>query len=300
MAQENTLPDDGETLTVLTSFLDRQGQLVGRTVEQLLEDTDSLDPGSRSLAFALTLLLVGVHESIGSIGLLASNNRARDAFVTGRTIYLTIVNACFIAAQGTESAERAFRHAQQKAYRDLNRNVSFGDKTFSLKFNQQIDLNSHPKLKAAIDEYTGRKGREIRLWTPEGLKEQLEEIDKKYGDHLSRFFGLAQLAIYRHASEIAHGTIFGVLWSMGAATPKPSPASITELRQHKQADMNMLMFLLNPCVSNLVQIISIEFPSCELIRDESKRLLDELMASEPIIRMIDSAKARSSSYEFDH
>lgn len=123
----------------------------------------------------LVPLSYSIKDSCETISLLAPQGKMRDCFVVARTVFETIVNFCFICREGNAAAARAEAHAMQKAYRDLQREVEINQRKLTVQWGGQVDLSSYPDLKAVVDEFTSRKGRE-RDWTPENVKQRIEAL----------------------------------------------------------------------------------------------------------------------------
>lgn len=83
----------------------------------------------------------------------------RDAFPIARGIIEGVINVCLIMAEGPESAKRAARHAEVKAYRDLKREWSVGDTTMSLGNSLQLPSKEVARLDAMLPEFTTKNGR---------------------------------------------------------------------------------------------------------------------------------------------
>ena len=118
-------------------------------------------------------LLHGVLESADSFALLVRAIKVRDSYVSARTLFETTLTTAFVLAGGEPVAEKADRHARQKAYRDLSRESRVAGQTISLSWAGSVDLEQHPELKSALAEYTGGKGQELRDWTAENAKVNL-------------------------------------------------------------------------------------------------------------------------------
>lgn len=263
-------PSPAESVKLGLSFLQKQGHLVVQLGKRLAEEPQNV------CGPVLGLMMPAIGDSCGSLWFLIPNKRFRDAFVTGRTVFLTILNACFICSQGSGLAEKALRHAKQKAYRDLNRELRINARRIVLARSGRVRPDAD--LEAAIREFTGTKGQELQQWTSESVREQLEKIDAKYGGNVAAMLGVAMMSVYRHASEIAHGTLFGVLWSIGATEKIPrSETEASEVQQrHWQSALNALLFSLNAAMWCLFQIVSRDFPKLRDLADESDGLFREL------------------------
>lgn len=215
-------------------------------------------------------LLYAIKDSCDSLSLLAQRGKTRDSFVLARTIYESIVNASFILAKGSEAVERAKQHALQKSYRDTNRELKINDKKLNLKWGGTIDLSENAELQAALARFTSKKGREITSWTPETVKEQIEVIDKKYGTGVSTGLQFALMAVYRHASDIGHGTFFGALFSLGLTSPSGAPKSPEELAKHQRQNLSMLLMMIGLSLESLISILAAELALPEIVAEAHK------------------------------
>ena len=128
----------------------------------------------------------------------------------------------------------------------------------------------------ALTEFTSKKGREITSWTPETVQEQIEAIDARYGKRISTNLQFALMSIYRHASEIAHGTFFGALFALGLTSPSGSPKSPEELQNHQRQNLSMLLMMLGLATSAFIMVLAIEIPSLSNLVIESEKVIKEL------------------------
>lgn len=166
----------------------------------------------------------------------------------------------------------------QKAYRDLHREVEVNQHKLIVQWSGQVDLSSNPELQAAIDEFTTSKGREKRSWTPESVKQRIEALEARYGTKVPAHLQIALLSIYRHASEIAHGTLSGALFALGFTLPSGPPTSPETLANHQRGNITMLLMVLGFSISSLLRVVANELP-IEPIEDlvtESDTALREL------------------------
>lgn len=225
-------------------------------------------------------LLVGLSSSCESVLILARASQYGDAWVAARTAFLTIINICFIAAKGEAAADRAWRHAYQKGYRDLERSVSINDIRWLLRWEGKgaVDLNQMPELKHAIEEFSTKSGKEKSAWTEETLDEQIAAIDKKFGSELTTRLAFGRLVIYRHASELAHGTLFSWLWQLGFTTPGEEPKLSSDFADTPRDKALIAIVALSICGQVAIEIVSkvasnIEFPK------QSRQMLEAVISS---------------------
>ena len=179
----------------------------------------------------------------------------RDAYVIARVIYETSVNACFLLTEPEKLSERASTHAKQKALRNLVRAIELaGTSIFEFKAQGAEELLGNPTHQDWLKEFTSKSGREITAWTPENVQQRLEAVYVKFGHEQTR--GLAfGLLMYRNASEIAHGTLFGTLFSWGAMEPSRPLKSPSDLASFRRSELRHLLKLVSFSLESVVQII---------------------------------------------
>ncbi|MCH7489947.1 MAG: hypothetical protein IID05_04550 [Gemmatimonadetes bacterium] len=225
-----------------------------------------------------------LRDSIESFLILAPLNRMRDCYVIARTVLETSVTYCYIAALGPEGAERAWRHAHQKAYRDLSRELKIGKTTLRAELSHRARVEDLPAdVRTALDEYTNRRGGEIRDWTSDNLVRQLEIIQERFGTEVASNLIFPQFAIFRHSSEIAHGSLFGTLWPLGLLDATGKPATPDDLAERFGEHLAMLYMMLALCVDAVLHVANTGFCLAELVAassDAIKQLRDEPWAQE--------------------
>lgn len=223
-----------------------------------------------------TLLPVfwAILESTGSLSMLAQAGRVRDCYIVCRSVFETIVNAAFIIGGGVPMAERARRHALQKIYRDGDRRLEVGDMVFTLKRNPPVDLSNHPSIKEALDEFTSKKGREITAWTPETVEQRLTAIHERFGAEVTKGLMSGLIGIYRHASEVVHGTVFGAMHTLGMAEFCGPNRSSDSLEIDRRRYLCMLLLMTGFSLGSLIRVISQELELPELVERSKKNIGD--------------------------
>ncbi len=200
----------------------------------------SLDQASRLLSSSQSGAIASAYpyldsslESLASFRLLALRERLRDSYVIARCVYETSLNACFVLTDTDILTTRASVHAKQKALRNLIRAIEIsGETIFKYEMKGSEEILQHPDHKKWLEAFTTKAGREVSSWTPENVPQRLEAVFKHFGSKNCR--GLAfGLLLYRNASEIAHGTLFGTLFSWGAmeiGSPLTGPEDLAKFR----------------------------------------------------------------------
>lgn len=214
-------------------------------------------------------LLYSIVDSCESLLILSQRKKSkdpkvRDCFVISRTIIETIINIIFILGKGNSAKENARDHWLQKSYRDLNREFKIGDQILRKVWTGEIDLDKNPDLKKAFDKYTVKSGKENTKWTPESITKRLEFIHTKYGSKVSTGLHFSFFHIYRHASEIAHGTFFGGMFALGLTGPKNSNDSEKETILEKRSQLSTILLMVFLSISSLFKVIAKELPNKSL------------------------------------
>jgi hypothetical protein len=170
----------------------------------------------------------------------------RDCFPIARSAVETLVNATYVLAVGESAAEKAIRHAQQKAYRDLNKSVGRGEYRLQITAFPPPNLDGQEKLKKALEEFTTARGRE-KNWTDESVPMRIERIGQILGPGPASGLLGAYALVYGDASEIIHGSLYGVqLFYHGRGK---SPESVEDFRaltaQHLEGIFFAVLLALN-------------------------------------------------------
>lgn len=213
MSEDQVLEEHRRTLCM---FLERQVRLIDFCIAELVEAksiSSSLVSADIDVVDTVLMMVQGMGVSSHSVLKLSEKlgMSLRDCLGICRSIVETGINIAYIVAGGSDLAERARRHARQKAFRDLGRQGKIGPWSFSLEPASKPDISAIPELQLALDEFSDSKGRETRDWTKDNLDSRLHLIEKAF-PRASLYFATAVMQIYRHSSEILHGTYFGTVY----------------------------------------------------------------------------------------
>lgn len=228
------------------------------TVTELLADIISKSNAADSSKVGmLYAFLDSVRESASSLRTLVMRQALRDSYVIARVIYETSINACFLLTSPNVLSERARIHSNQKAFRNLVRRIEIaGTSLFEFRHQNVDALMQEPLHRQWIDEYTSKSGREITSWTPENVQQRLEAVHRTFGADATN--GLAfGLLLYRHASEIAHRTLYGTLFSWGAMEPGRPLNSPSDLCKFRRTELRHLLKLVCFSLESLIRISSV-------------------------------------------
>ncbi|MBK9745978.1 MAG: hypothetical protein IPO91_04290 [Chloroflexi bacterium] len=155
---------------------------------------------------ASTNTIVKLSDSVGM--------HTRDCYPIARSVVETAVNVCYIMAQGEEMAERAMRHTRQMAYRDMERESRIGDSIIKIMSSQRPDPLVEKGLEVELNEFTTKRGGE-KNWIDDNIDTRIRVVGEKLGSDVLLHLHFARFAVYRHSSEILHGTVFGAMYFLG-------------------------------------------------------------------------------------
>jgi hypothetical protein len=182
--------------------------------------------------------------------------------------------------EGQHMAERAGRHVIQKAFRDLNARTTINNLTMFMKWDGALELDRFPEVKAAIKEFTSKKGKE-KNWSEETLAGQLNSVAKKYGDRIGGFLAFTRLFMHRNASEIAHGSLFSIWWYLGFTVPGEYPVVSEDFELITRDKAALALFVLNFCVYTMIAVVSKEHSQVQFERRSDAVLREMLMIFDP-------------------
>ena len=175
-------------------------------------------------------------DSCNSLVLLARAGQMRDALILIRAISETMINILYIHAGGDETAGQAMRHAIQKSARAADREVRFQKEHLDRELELPIDFRSIPQIQDALNEYTTRKGWENTKWTADSPAKRVERIAAAYGQEHAAIFTILLDSFHQEASELAHGTFYGAMYSWGRASLTSAPTgNDAEIRSKNQS-----------------------------------------------------------------
>ncbi|WP_345989622.1 hypothetical protein WCX18_03520 [Sulfurimonas sp. HSL1-2] len=176
----------------------------------------------------LFLLLLAISDSMESLAILSRYNKMRDCYVTSRVIYETILNVLTILSTNFEAMDEMMQYTQDEIAKEPARSIATDSEAVFFTF----DGNNHS---VGFAKHNPIKSKNPRSWTKHNIPNQINLIDKKYGKVASRSLQVAHLTIYRTASNIAHGTLYGMLQAMGLIHGKEIKSfTDTSMIEHNQ------------------------------------------------------------------
>jgi len=196
----------------LRSILLDQTRLLDHLIRNLVQ-LDSSDAELREVADTIILMLQSVGVSIHSILRLTESidMAIKDCFGISRTVSEMSINVAYIAASDVEVARRAKAHAFQKQFRDLERLSTTADVEIGVASNSVPSASDIPGMSEALEMFTDKKGKEIRDWAADSLDNRIRKVEDVSATASTSLAG-SKFSIYRHSSELLHGTYFGVIY----------------------------------------------------------------------------------------
>ena len=215
----------------------------------------------QEIARTIALMVQGIGVSIHSIVKLTASldMGIRDCFGIARSVCEGSINVAYIIAGGSEVAARAHRHAFQKGYRDAAREWEIGSIRWS---NPMPPPTAIPGLVEALAEFTRRNGSEVTDWATHNLLQKQEVISARFPDaQLS--ISVSASSIYRNASEILHGTFYGVEHFWTAGGERPATRSEFE-KMYVQNHLVSIFTAVFGAVGGMLEVIATEYELSEL------------------------------------
>lgn len=200
--------------------------------------------------------------------------QTRDCFSIARSIIEISVNICYIIAEGSDAAERALRHARQKSYKDLERESKIGGTVIRLAYSGIPDPLSLEKLQEDILEFTTRTGKE-KGWVDSSIDERIKIAGQKLGGSILTSLHFARFMIYRHSSEVLHGTLFSALHFFGMTLPTNQPRTQDEMAESIGQHLMLILHATILVLSSIVEAFHRAYGFLALF-DKSKLLLNSL------------------------
>lgn len=152
----------------------------------------------------------------------------RDCFILARSVIESLINCCYVLAEGPATARKAIRHARQKSYRDLKRNSEIASSRISMSIDTTPSVEEIAGLAEDLAEFSQRSGQEDRQWTKLSVDDRIRIAGEKFGDSVLTKLHVARFAVYRHSSEIIHGSFFGAAFWGGFIGTSGPPKSEEE------------------------------------------------------------------------
>jgi len=245
-------------------YLEKGLECLKKEIELVTKAYSKLPDTKDSQSMVLSTLAYQVIETTHSLIVLSTLGKLGDCYALARIIFDHILNIGYIGAGGEQVLEKATKHAHQKVFRDLDRKITIKDMGFGIGLKNIENIEISDKLNAAISEFTSSRGTELRNWTDTNIFKKIEMIRDKYGWNIGQVLVINLFYIYRHASEIIHGSFFGALFTKGLAKPNHEwPKNHNEMQKFIKTYLGFIIqnvILLN---SVMMRIIHHHYPMNE-------------------------------------
>lgn len=213
----------------MRTVLESQVSLIG-TVLAALVDAPGYDKTEKEVEPKVATTVGMISQTAGSSCQTVTKFRqpgyeTRDCFIIARSIVESMINCCFILAEGPKAASKAIRHARQKAFRDLSRDSKIATSRIKLSSLNVPQAEEILGLEEDLKEFSHRSGLENRNWTTKSVDERIRIAGEKFGSEVLTNLHIARFSIYRHSSEIIHGSFFGSAFWAGFLSPNSTPKS---------------------------------------------------------------------------
>ena len=197
--------------------------------------------------------------------------QSRDCFSISRSVAEVSVNICYILAEGESAALKAQRHAQQKAFRDLGRESTVGSQTISLRSSALEGFEMPTELQASLEEFTSSTGRE-KGWNELSIDQRSERIGEVLGHEVLTPLHWARFAVYRHSSEILHGTFFGAVFFMGLTATDGGPRSADDWLETISGQHLMILMSVVLSIVAVARAVNVSLGAPDLVAEAERQV----------------------------
>lgn len=205
------------------------------------------------------LLLLGIMDSMDTLGLLAKHTKTRDCYVISRMVYESIVNVMYILATDFKAMDEMIEYTIKKTQFESARSTATESEAVFMVFDGEkhtVGFAKNNPIKMDGDPRDWTK-------TDKTINKKLIAINKKFGKSATRPLQLAQLVIYRISSDIAHGTLYGMKHSMGLVHGKDFKDFDEEyMINHNFSVLTTVLMVVTqaiyPLISNLAKELKLE------------------------------------------
>ncbi|WP_072875807.1 DUF5677 domain-containing protein [Flagellimonas taeanensis] len=252
-------------------YLKEAQETLHKSIVLISKSINNLPSLQDDLTMSFSLMAGPVLDTSHSLLILSGANKMRDCYALSRMIFDHVLNLGYFGVKGEDAVKKALAHYHQKSFRDLDRKIEIKDLKFGIGLQGIDKAPISDKLKEALDYFTSNKGFELRSWTGENVFKKIELIRDKYGQEIGMMLIINLFFIYRHSSEIIHGTLFGGLFSRGMTKPEnEQPNDENELEVFHKTRISFILMCTILLNYVMFEIINFHFP-----RDkESKELAD--------------------------
>lgn len=224
------------------------------------------------------LFLHSILASLKSIQALLGNSvslHVKDCHIITRSLVETIVNTCYILTEGDKAALQAFRHAEQRSFRELNRSANVGEFEIKLFMTNAPKAEDIQGMTDMINEFTSARGRE-KNWTDLTINERVELIRSKHPKSAT-LLSISVFWSYRLSSEITHGSLYSILKVLGVYSHKQGHTYADQTTASLVAQQETLLIVIAMALKALADVFSTNFDA-DVIREVSDSIIAPVVA----------------------
>lgn len=266
---------DVTTIEEIRALVEEQARQIDSLLHGLHQHRQGIErlPAGDSRVFEVIIpLALAAGSSCHSLLLLTENVglSVRDAFGVARSITETATNAVFVMASGPELADRAQRHAAQRALRYSRQEWRIGSELIQ-PFGESESPKIEKKFVDLLSEFTSRKGRELN-WISDSVEQRIDFIEANFSSKVGVSLRASFYMNYRESSEILHGSLYGILFFLGVTVASAENSKAT-------VDTHRLTLLISSffAMSALVEAVG-TYANWSVATDFSKAALTKFKA----------------------
>jgi len=260
----------GEDLTKhLNGFLLAQASILkGVTKSEELTD--------RAKEMCVVLMSsVGIAIAITRLG---TKDMLNESTMLTRALLERLINYCYLMVCDEEEYEKYKAYSLQKTYRKLDRRIETSKHSLSIKYTGEINVESIPELKKALDQFTGSKGGEKTRWTDVSLSERVTLVGEKSNADERKWL-LSLLSFYEDASEALHGTFYGSTFHTGIHEPGFDRNNSEAIERGAQQKLSLLYWQMGDIIADVISLLGEKYKLKDFVEksQENSRQTTEIM-----------------------
>jgi len=260
--------DDGPTINLTLGVLEADALQVIRCAVAAAQAEDQ----SAAVLHAFALCLF---EDIQAYIEAINNKRLRVAIMLARPIFEGSINAMRVAVGDEEASRRAVAHWEQKAFRDLDRKSEIGACSLSFRSSALGNIDVPDSTIDAVNEFSRKNGKEIMEWGNEDLINRIDLVMRQLDTRASFHIHMAFSGIYRHSSDVLHGTFAGAMHALGWRYLKEGKGSVG--LKNRTESIAIVSMSVAQIVSVCVEVLASRLGMPELAARSSESLNDFLV-----------------------
>jgi hypothetical protein len=285
ISRMNSSPEIDEGIHSLASILKRMSNLVAGMVYVMIEHelasklrTETLQIPS-DISHAIVPLCTAIANSTNTLLELSDGPglQTRDCYSISRCIVELGVNVCYIMANGSEMAKKAYRHAQQRMFRELEKESRIGTGKVKVSVPGRPEIEDIPGMREAIDEFSTARGK-AKDWTDKNLEQRIESVGERFGHNIQGDLDFASFIVYRQASEVLRGSLYSTLHFFaisGGSKPDGKNASAKWVASQHELILISAIMANAACIESFHKLYGFESADnrCKALFKELKQVL---------------------------